>query len=86
MPRLGKSPRRVLFEAVRHVLLGASLGVLAAALGTRWLTSLLFEVRPLDLGTYAAVVAVVLAAAAGASVLPAYRASCLDPMTVLRRE
>jgi putative ABC transport system permease protein len=77
---------RVLLEAGRHALLGASLGVLAAAVGTRWLASLLFEVRPLDLGTYTAVVVVVLAATAGASVLPAYRATRLDPMTFLREE
>jgi putative ABC transport system permease protein len=76
--------RRVLLDAGRHALLGVSLGVLAATLGTRWLASLLFEVRPLDLGTYAAVIAAVLTATAGASLVPALRASRLDPMTVLR--
>jgi putative ABC transport system permease protein len=77
---------RVLSDAGRHALLGASLGVLAAALGTHWLASLLFEVRPLDPWTYAAVVAVVLAATTGASFLPAFRAGRLDPMTLLRDE
>jgi len=84
--RAGEISRRVLLRAGGQALLGVSLGVLAAALGTRWLASLLFEVRPLDPGTYAAVVAVVLAATAAASLLPARRASRLDPMTVLRRE
>jgi hypothetical protein len=77
---------RVVLEAGRHALLGVSLGVLAAGLGARWLASQLFEVQPLDLGTYAAVVAVVLAATASASLLPAYRASRLDPMTLLREQ
>jgi hypothetical protein len=75
---------RVLLDAARHALLGVSVGVLAATLGTRWLSSLLFDVRPLDLGTYAAVVTAVLASTAGASLLPAVRASRLDPMALLR--
>jgi putative ABC transport system permease protein len=77
---------RVLVQAGRHALLGVLLGLLAATLGTRWLASLLFEVRPLDPGTYVAVVAMVLAAMAGASLLPARRATRLDPITVLREE
>jgi putative ABC transport system permease protein len=82
----GDISRRVLVQAGRHALFGVVVGLLAATLGTRWLASLLFEVKPLDPGTYAAVVAVVLAATAGASLLPARRATRLDPMTVLREE
>jgi putative ABC transport system permease protein len=82
----GDISRRVLVQAGRHALLGVVAGLLAATFGTRWLATLLFEVKPLDPGTYAAVVAVVLAATAGASLLPARRASRLDPMTVLRQE
>jgi putative ABC transport system permease protein len=78
--------RRVVVEAGRPALLGIALGVLVAAVGTRWLASLLFEVRPLDPSTFVAVIAVVLAATVGASLLPARRASRLDPMTVLREE
>jgi ABC-type antimicrobial peptide transport system permease subunit len=53
---------------------------------TRWLASLLLGIRPLDPWTYAATVTVVIAATAAASLLPVYRASRLDPMTLLREE
>jgi putative ABC transport system permease protein len=78
--------RRVVLQAGRHALLGVSLGLATAAVGAQWLGSLLFEVRPLDAGTYAAVVAVVLAATAAASLLPARRAARQDVMVVLREE
>jgi putative ABC transport system permease protein len=75
---------RVLLQGGRHAVLGVSSGVLVGGLCSRWLASQLFEVRPLDLGTYAAVIGLVLAATAAASVLPAYRASRLNPMDQLR--
>ncbi len=60
---------------------------MAAALGlTRVLTSLLYGVQPSDVMTFAAAMAAILAIAALASWLPAWRASRLDPKIVLRVE
>src|SRR5262249_57329485 len=71
---------RVLREAGRNALLGISLGLGLAVAGTRFLESLLFEVRPLDPATYGLVVAVVLATTVGASLVPARRARRIDVM------
>jgi ABC-type antimicrobial peptide transport system permease subunit len=72
---------------VRHGVLLAAAGVALglAALG-RVLSSLLFEVSPLDPVTYCAVSAGLLAAAAAASYIPAHRASAVDPIQALRAE
>jgi predicted permease len=75
---------------VRHGVLLAAIGVacgLAAAAGlTRIMSSLLFDVNPVDPLTYAAVSGVLLAAAGVASYLPAHRASIVDPTEALRAE
>jgi len=75
---------------VRHGLLlaamGVALGLIASAGLTRVLSSLLFEVSPLDPATYCAVSAVLLAAAAAASYIPAHRASAVNPIEALRAE
>jgi predicted permease len=75
---------------VRHGLLlaiiGAALGLAAAAGLTRLVESLLFGVKALDPATYAAVAVLLIAAAALASYLPARRATAVDPMEALRIE
>jgi ABC-type antimicrobial peptide transport system permease subunit len=63
---------------------GVGLGVLAAAAASRGLGSLLFGVSALDPATFAAVVALVVAAVGLASLLPARRAAGVDPVVVLR--
>lgn len=47
---------------------------------------LLYEIKPLDSGVYAAVVATLLTVATFACLVPAWRASHLDPMQALRTE
>jgi ABC-type lipoprotein release transport system permease subunit len=47
---------------------------------------LLYEIKPLDPGVFAAVAAMLLAVAAVACFVPAWRASRLDPMQALRTE
>jgi putative cyclase len=47
---------------------------------------LLYEIKPLDPAVYAAVSAALLAVAAFACIVPAWRASRLDPMQALRAE
>ena len=65
---------------------GLAIGA-AAALGTgRFLASQLFEVKPTDPGTYAAVAGVLLATALAACTIPALRAMRVDPLVALRNE
>jgi len=75
---------------VRHGLwlagVGAALGLVAAAGLTRLMSSLLFGVTALDPVTYAAVSALLVAAAVLASYLPARRAVGIDPAQALRAE
>ena len=52
----------------------------------RLMTSMLYQVSPLDGSTYAAVSALLLAAAVVASYVPARRAAALDPVEALRAE
>jgi putative ABC transport system permease protein len=47
---------------------------------------LLYEIKPLDPAVFAAVSATLLAVAALACLVPAWRASRLDPMQALRAE
>ena len=85
---LGASRRDVLGlvvgEAMRLVGTGLVAGVAAALLLSGSIASLLFEVTPRDLSVFASVPAVLAAAAALASYLPARRATRVDPVIALR--
>jgi ABC-type lipoprotein release transport system permease subunit len=50
------------------------------------MSSVLFGVEPMDPGSFAAAVGVILAAAALASYVPARRAAAIDPIETLRAE
>ncbi|HSK77681.1 MAG TPA: ABC transporter permease [Thermoanaerobaculia bacterium] len=80
--------RLVLRQGLGLTLAGLAAGlVLAAAVGaTGWLATLLYGVEPMDFVTFAAVPLVLLAVAVAASLLPALRATRVDPLTVLRAE
>jgi ABC-type antimicrobial peptide transport system permease subunit len=65
---------------------GVAIGLVAAAGVTRLMASVLFDVRPLDLPTYAAVAMLLTLAAALASYLPARKASAVDPAEALAAE
>ena len=56
---------------------------MAAMAVTRLMTSLLFEVSPLDSVTYVAVAVLLVIAAAVASYVPARRASAVQPVEAL---
>jgi putative ABC transport system permease protein len=59
----------------------------AAAMGTgRFLASQLFEVKPTDPATFAAVAGVLLTTALAACAIPALRAMRVDPLVALRNE
>ncbi|HET7321269.1 MAG TPA: FtsX-like permease family protein, partial [Longimicrobiaceae bacterium] len=87
---LGASAGRVGWGVLREGMLLASVGVIAGAVASVWLSrlvrGLLFGVEPGDPITVAAVVVVSLAAAALACWLPARRATHVDPAEVLRAE
>ncbi len=65
---------------------GLLAGLAGAAVLTRFLSSLLFEMSPLDPATYAVVVLVLFAAALLACWIPARRALGVSPAAVLRRD
>ncbi len=66
--------------------IGIAAGLAGAFALTRWMTSLLFGVKPTDGLTFIAVAISVLAAASLACYLPARRASKVDPLVALRYE
>lgn len=77
--------RSVVLQRGLLVLLGGALcGVTAAALSSRVLAAMLFGVRPLSIGTYVSVSAMMVVAGVVASLIPAWRASRMDPVSVLR--
>ncbi len=78
--------RLVVGQGIRVALAGVAIGLLASLAATRLLAGMLFGVSPLDPLTFAAVVAVLVAAAALASFVPARRATRVDPMVALRYE
>ena len=78
--------RLVLRQGVFLVAAGLALGLLAALLLTRLMSSLLFGVQAADPVTYGLVAATLAAVALAASYLPARRASAVDPVTALRWE
>ena len=66
--------------------IGVVVGIGVAAAMMRLMRSMLFEVSPLDVTTYAGVSVVLLAAAMLASYVPARRAASLNPVDALRAE
>jgi predicted permease len=82
----GDVRRLVLREGFSVALIGAAVGLGAAMAVGRMLTSLLFEIHPLDPTALIAAAALVIAASAVSCYLPALRASRLDPMIAVRTE
>ena len=86
---LGAERGSVLGQVLKQGLLLAGIGVAAGLVGalglTRLVTSLLFGVQPTDPLTISAVVGTIAIVAAAASLVPAWRASRVDPIVVLER-
>jgi len=70
----------------RLAAIGIACGLLAAAGLTRFLSTLLFDVKPSDPLTYVLVCAGLVSAAVIASYVPALRATSIDPVEALRAE
>jgi predicted permease len=78
--------RLMLGDGLRPALYGLVLGLAASAAAVRLIESMLYGTRPLDPGIFAAVAATLLVVAALACLVPAWRASRIDPMQALRME
>ena len=87
---LGAQSRDVVQLILRQGLLltlgGLVLGLAGAFALTRFLTGLLFEVKPTDPLTYVVVAAVLAVVAIAACLIPARRATKVDPLVALRYE
>jgi putative ABC transport system permease protein len=87
---LGSSANAIVALVVREGVLlaaaGAAMGVMGVAAGTGALGGFLYEVRPLDGLTLAAVVGLVAVIALGAAGVPAWRATRIDAQSLLRSE
>ncbi|MCU1303407.1 MAG: efflux pump, inner rane subunit [Candidatus Sulfotelmatobacter sp.] len=84
--RVGDVLRMVVVEGLKPALLGMAIGAAGALALGRVLSSLIYEVKPADPITFFAVTGLLAAIALFASVIPAYRATKVDPMTALRYE
>ena len=78
--------KMVLSQALLLTVLGLGIGLVGAFALTRFLVTLLFEVKPTDLTTFATVSIVLGAIAIMACVIPARRATKVDPLVALRYE
>jgi putative ABC transport system permease protein len=78
--------RMVLRRSLLLVTVGVTLGVAGALAVTRVLAKFLFEVKPTDLPTFLVVAALLVAVALLAGLLPAQRATRVDPLIALRWE
>jgi ABC-type antimicrobial peptide transport system permease subunit len=78
--------RLMLGDGLRPALWGLVLGLAASVGVTRLITSLLFGTHPLDPMVFVVVSVTLLLVAALACLLPAWRASRLDPIVALRSE
>jgi predicted permease len=78
--------RAVISQGVLVGGVGVALGLGAAYLAAPYVQDLLFETSPRDGSVYATVALVLLAVSVAASLLPALRATRVDPMTALRAD
>jgi predicted permease len=78
--------RKVLFDGMRPALFGLAFGLAASAAAVRLLRSMLYQTQPLDPAVFTVVAATLLCVAVLACLVPAWRASRLDPMQALRTE
>ncbi len=87
---LGADARQILVTvlsgAARIALVGVGLGLVLAGIGTRLLVDELYETQPLDPAVFGGVAAIMIAFALFAALVPARRATRVDPIVALRYE
>jgi putative ABC transport system permease protein len=87
---LGAQPghilRLVLSNGLRLILIGTAAGLLLSAAATRSLSSLVWGISVTDSWTFAAAAVVISIAGLGACLVPARRATQVDPLSAIRSE
>jgi ABC-type antimicrobial peptide transport system permease subunit len=78
--------RLVLGQGVRATALGVAVGALAAFWAVRFVNDLLFDTSPREPTVFVAVAVAMLVVAIAATLVPAWRASRIDPLTALRAD
>jgi putative ABC transport system permease protein len=84
--RLGDVLRMVVFEGMKPTLLGVAIGAGGALALGRLLSGLIYGVKPADPLTFVAVAFLLTLIALVSSMIPAYRATKVDPMVALHYE
>ena len=82
----GDVPKLVVGRGLRLAVIGVGLGIVGALALTRFLSSLLYGVKPTDTVTFFVVSLLLAAVALIANYIPAQRATKVDPMVALRYE
>ena len=77
---------QVVSQGAKVVAVGAVIGIVTAYLTTKYLATLLYEVKPVDVIAFAVMSAIMLGVGVLASYMPARRASNVDPMEALRSD
>lgn len=87
---LGATRQAVLLRTLRSAVVLAAIGITgglaASAALTRFLRSMLYEVKPLDVGVLVGAALLLLGCSALAGWIPAHRAASIDPMQALKEE
>jgi putative ABC transport system permease protein len=78
--------RLLLFEGIRPTLLGIGIGLAVAVAVSRVLATLVFGIGALDVPTFLTVSVILVGVGLIASLMPAYRATRVDPLRTLRDE
>jgi putative ABC transport system permease protein len=76
----------MLREGVRDALIAMTAGLILAAIGSRYITDLLYGVSSRDPLVFITVAAAIFTLATIASLLPAWRVSRIDPAVALRTD
>ena len=77
---------KVMLDGLEPALLGLGMGLAASLAAARAVASILYRTRPVDSGVFAAVSSALLTVTVLACLVPAWRASRLDPLRALRAD
>jgi putative ABC transport system permease protein len=87
---LGATSKDILYSfagrGLALTLTGLAVGLVLAVAAARWMTTLLYGFQPGYVPAIAAVSLILVSVAALACLIPAHRASRVDPMTALQHE
>jgi putative ABC transport system permease protein len=84
--QIGDVLRMIVVEGMKPTLLGLAIGLAGALALGRVVAKLVYGVSPADPATFAAVSALLAAVALAASIIPAWRATRVEPVKTLREE